>query len=102
LEHIENDGQAMKELFRVLKPGGMAIIQTPFKEGNIYENEKIKSPEEREIHFHQEDHVRIYSAVGLKERLQNAGFQVEIKAFKKESLFGLKEGEKVLFAKKSN
>jgi SAM-dependent methyltransferase len=101
LEHIENDSQAMKELFRVLKPGGIVIIQTPFKEGDIYENEKIKSPEERKIHFHQEDHVRIYSAEGLKDRLQNAGFQVEIKTFKKESLFGLKEGEQVLFAEKS-
>ena len=101
LEHIENDILAMKELFRVLKPGGTAIIQTPFKEGDIYENEKIKSREERKIHFHQEDHVRIYSVEGLKNRLEGAGFQVKGKDFEEDNLFGLKEGEQVLFAKKT-
>ena len=74
LEHIENDGQAMKELFRVLKPGGVAIIQTPFKEGEIYENDKIISPEDRKIHFHQEDHVRIYSVEGLKKSFGKSRF----------------------------
>jgi len=100
LEHIENDAQAMKELFRVLKPGGKAIIQTPFKEGDVYENEAIKSPEDRKNHFHQEDHVRIYSVDGLKSRLEKTGFQVKVNVFKKDLLFELKERETVLFAKK--
>lgn len=101
LEHIENDVQAISELFRVLKPGGTAIIQTPFKTGEIYENEKIKSPEERKIHFQQEDHVRIYSAEGLKNRLEKAGFAVKIRSFEKDEFFGLREGEQVLFAQKT-
>lgn len=100
LEHIENDRQAMQELFRVLKPGGTAIIQTPFKEGDIYENEKIKSPAERKIHFQQEDHVRIYSAEGLKHRLEKAGFKVKIRSFEKDDFYGLKEGERVLIPQK--
>ncbi len=29
LEHIPDDGKAMKELWRVLKPGGWAILQVP-------------------------------------------------------------------------
>ena len=91
----------MKELFRVLKPGGTAIIQTPFKEGDIYENESIKSPEDRKDHFHQEDHVRIYSVEGLKSRMEKAGFQVKINTFKEETFFELKRGEQVIFAEKS-
>jgi len=101
LEHIENDSQAMKELFRVLKPGGKVIIQTPFKEGEIYENDKIKSPEDRKIHFQQEDHVRIYSVEGLKGRLEKTGFKVEANLFEEDTYFGLKNGERVLYAQKS-
>ena len=100
LEHIENDVQAMKELFRVLKPGGTILIQTPFKKGEIYENENIKTPEDRKIHFHQEDHVRIYSVNGLKKRLKSVGFFVEVKDFEEDTFYGLKAGENVLFAKK--
>ena len=53
LEHIENDLKAMKELKRILKPGGKCFIQTPFKSGDIYENEEVKTEEERLIHFGQ-------------------------------------------------
>ena len=102
LEHIEADSQAMKELYRVLKPDGKAIIQTPFKEGEIYENPAVHSPEDRKIHFGQEDHFRIYSVKGLKSRLQNAGFQVEVKGFSEDNYHGLRAGETVLVAQKSN
>ncbi len=78
LEHIDNDLQAMSELYRILKNNGKAIIQTPFKEGEIYENKAITLPQEKLLHFGQEDHVRIYSVEGLKNRLINSGFTVEI------------------------
>ena len=100
LEHIENDAQAMNELLRVLKPGGKAIIQTPFRKGDIYENDAVKSPEERKIHFNQEDHVRIYSVEGLKNRLQKAGFKVIVNRFEADDFLGLRGGESVLFAEK--
>ena len=35
LEHIEDDIQALKELNRIIKKGGICIIQTPFKDGDI-------------------------------------------------------------------
>jgi hypothetical protein len=69
LEHIENDIKAIKELDRILKPEGFCLIQTPFKEGEIYEDSTITSPEGRLKAFGQEDHVRIYGASGLKDRL---------------------------------
>src|SRR5690606_15351560 len=67
LEHIDNDYQAMNELFRVLKKDGTCIIQTPFKEGDIYEDASIINEHDRLIHFGQKDHVRIYSINGLKD-----------------------------------
>jgi len=83
LEHIEEDIKAMSELYRVLKTTGIVYVQTPFKEGDIYENKAIKTPQERRDHFGQEDHVRIYSADGLKARLKNVGFKVEVLNFQK-------------------
>lgn len=81
LEHIDDDIQAMKELFRVTKDNGYCIIQTPFKEGDTYEDATITSPADREKHFGQDDHLRIYSIKGLKDRLTEVGFEVEIKNY---------------------
>ena len=78
LEHIINDGKAISELYRILKPGGSCYIQTPFKEGDIYEDFNITDPKERIIQFGQNDHVRIYSPEGLKQRITQAGFNAEI------------------------
>lgn len=82
LEHIDDDIQAMKELYRVTKMNGYCIIQTPFKDGNTYEDATITSPTEREKHFGQDDHLRIYSIKDLKNRLTRVGFDVEIKNYK--------------------
>lgn len=100
LEHITDDKKAMSELYRVLKKEGAVLIQTPFKEGEIYENYNIVSPEDRLKHFGQEDHVRIYSVSGLKERLQNAGFKTEVKVFDEDSYQGFTKNEVVIVCKK--
>lgn len=78
LEHVEDDHKAINELYRILKKGGGLIIQTPLKDGDIYENPEIVSEEDRLIHFGQKDHIRIYSIIGLKERLLSVGFKVKI------------------------
>tara|TARA_R100001369_G_scaffold2745_5_gene8908 strand:+ start:28799 stop:29533 length:735 start_codon:yes stop_codon:yes gene_type:complete len=85
LEHIENDIKAMKELYRILTPGGSTFIQTPFKQGDIYEDYSIISEEDRKVAFGQEDHVRIYSADVLNKRLQSVGFKTELVEFKNEA-----------------
>ena len=100
LEHIEDDKKAIAELYRVLKPNGSCVIQTPFKEGDIYEDYSIKSPKERLKAFGQEDHVRVYSVEGLKKRLMESGFEnIEIKTFPNEERYGFME-ETVLIARK--
>lgn len=103
LEHITNDIKAISELYRVLKIKGKILLQTPFKEGDIYEDYSIISPEKRMEHFGQKDHVRVYSATGLKKRLENIGFKVLTKsfAFSNEDLyFGFKSPESVLILTK--
>ena len=77
LEHIEDDLLAMREIYRTLKPGGTAILQVPIalKLKNTYENSEITTKKEREEHFGQFDHVRLYGA-DYKKRLENAGFKV--------------------------
>jgi len=103
LEHIDDDGRAISELHRILKSDGTCIVQTPFKEGDIYEDPLIQGSEERLKHFGQTDHVRIYSVEGLKNRLSLSGFQVEIRAFiePSDNKFGFKEKEYILIARKT-
>lgn len=102
LEHIPDDYKAIQELYRILNRGGRCLIQTPFKEGDIYENPLITAPNERIRHFGQEDHVRIYSVNGLAKRLEMAGFPVETLSFDEEynNPNGFSEKEVVLVCKK--
>jgi SAM-dependent methyltransferase len=80
LEHIPDDREVMKELFRVLKRGGAAILQVPIglRLGAILESLEALSDDERIDRFGQKDHVRIYSLQGIRERLELAGFRVRV------------------------
>lgn len=102
LHFVENDIQAMKELYRVLKYNGVCIIQTPFKEGEIYENPSVKTEEGRLQHFGAVDHMRIYSVKGLNERLSNCGFNVEIREYNEDlnNKYGFKNQETILICRK--
>lgn len=77
LEHIPDDAKAMAELRRVLRPDGLAVIMVPIRAGATYEDPAITSPQQRLIHFQQEDHVRIYG-LDLVDRLAAAGFATEV------------------------
>jgi SAM-dependent methyltransferase len=100
LEHVIEDVKAMSELHRVLKPTGTVVIQTPFKEGDIYEDYTITSETERLLHFGQEDHVRIYALDGLKKRLESVGFTIVVNQYKKDEDLGFSENEIVILATK--
>lgn len=79
LEHVPEDIKAMKEFYRVLKPGGWAMLQVPLDKNRLetYEDFSITEPGKREIAFGQYDHVRVYG-LDYKERLNKAGFKVDI------------------------
>lgn len=77
LEHVDDALQCMKELYRVLKPGGFGIMQVPqdFTRETTFEDPTITSPEEREKHYWQKDHVRLFGK-DYPEWLRKAGFTV--------------------------
>src|SRR5690606_31148974 len=80
LEHVPDDLGAMKQVLRVLRPGGWALLQVPldWSRPTTYEDANIVDPRERMRAFGQADHVRWYGRDYL-ERLQKAGFLVEIR-----------------------
>ncbi|MCE9530468.1 MAG: methyltransferase domain-containing protein [Planctomycetes bacterium] len=89
LEHIPDDRKAMSEMLRVLRPGGVAIVQVPYIEANekTDEDPSVTDPQERERRFGQFDHVRLYGR-DLMDRLRAAGFAVEeIRPFRKMNEF---------------
>lgn len=103
LEHVVDDKKAMSELYRIVKPGGNVYIQTPFKNGEIYEDFSVVLPEDRLKHFGQEDHLRIYSVEGLKSRLENVGFKIIVKSYNEQETdgyFGFKSTETVIIGSK--
>lgn len=77
LEHIPDDTKAMQELFRVLKPGGMAILQIPqdLKRETTFADDSITDQKERAAIFGQYDHVRIYGR-DYFDKLRSIGFTV--------------------------
>lgn len=80
LEHIPDDGRAMRELRRVLKPGGIALLQVPLgmRLTQTVEDPSVADPKERERRFGQFDHVRIYEQGDYLVRLRAAGFEIEL------------------------
>ena len=78
LEHIPDDTTAMQELYRVLKPGGMAILQIPqdLSRAKTFTDDTITDPKERAAIFGQYDHVRIYGR-DYFDKLRAVGFKVD-------------------------
>ena len=107
LEHIPDDRRAMRELFRVLKPGGWAILQVPvdLDRDTTFEDPGLSSPEERERIFGQKDHVRIYGR-DYEDRLKEAGFIVNLDWYVKEldeeliNRYGIRRDEVIYFCVK--
>ncbi len=108
LEHIPNDIAAIKELYRVMKPGGWGILQVPIEmeREETYEDESITLPDDRQKAFGQFDHVRIYGRDYFK-RLESVGFTVVLEDYSiklspaEKFRFGFGNGENLHVVKKS-
>lgn len=77
LEHVPDDRQAMRELHRILKPDGWAVLMVPITADKTVEDPSITDPAERERLFGQADHVRRYGP-DFADRLKEAGFAVTV------------------------
>ncbi len=80
LEHIPDDRKAMREIYRVLGPEGVAILQVPYSEtlAATIEEPDISDPDRQAMLFGQKDHVRIYSLRDYVQRLEAVGFGVRL------------------------
>ena len=77
LEHVDDDRRAMRELRRILRTRGWALVQVPMWDKPTDEDPTITDPAERARRFWQPDHVRLYGP-DIADRLQAAGFAVRV------------------------
>jgi len=108
LVYVAADGQAMREIFRVLRSGGWALLQVPMdlSREKTFEDPSVTDPRERHRVFGQYDHVRIYGR-DYPQRLEEAGFEVALDEFVKElpasmiGELGLDTNETIYLCRKS-
>ena len=106
LEHIEDDHAAMGELYRVLRPGGWAVVSVPIDlDAETFEDPSITEPEERLRWFGERSHVRAYGR-DLQDRLEAAGFSIQLDRAEDVPAetrvrFGLRNDENIFFCQKA-
>ncbi|MFM8559383.1 MAG: methyltransferase domain-containing protein [bacterium] len=79
LEHVPEARLAMRELRRVLAPGGRAILMVPVltTRTSTDEDPTVTDVDERWRRFGQDDHVRMYARADWLARLRESGWTIE-------------------------
>ena len=104
MEHVADDAVAMAEVYRVLKPGGWAMLQVPIAlalgPGQTVEDPSVTTEAGRIRVFGQADHVRLYAAPDYVKRLERTGFRVTVSSCETElpgdaSRYGLEPQEHI-------
>lgn len=79
LEHVESDDQAIKELYRITRPGGCGILVAPIILGleSTLEDPSVTDDAGRWRLYGQNDHLRLYAHDDYVKKIRSHGFQVD-------------------------
>ena len=83
LEHVQDDGAALGEIYRVLVPGGSALLLVPIPLDIAATDELSATDEpvgaaESIRRFGQQDHIRMYAKADFMRRIEAAGFVLTV------------------------
>jgi len=102
LEHVD-DTAALAEMFRILRPGGQAVITVPMIEGwdETHEDPALVTEAERRLHYGDPSHLRFYGR-DVRDRIRAAGFDLaEYVAVEPDvSTHALHRGERIFVGRK--
>ena len=102
LEHVD-DAAAFAEIYRVLSPGGQAVITVPLIEGfdETYEDPSLATREAKALHYGDPEHLRWFGR-DFRTRFGAPGFDVvEYTALEPEAArYALHRGEKIFIGRK--
>lgn len=81
MEHVADDMMAISEISRVLKPGGFAILQTPYsaKLKVTWSDSGIDTDDGRLNIYGQEDHVRVFGR-DIFDRFASCGLESKVQS----------------------
>ncbi|MCC2099441.1 MAG: methyltransferase domain-containing protein [Hyphomicrobiales bacterium] len=79
MEHVLDDAKGFSEISRVLKKGGVLLLQVPYARDTCLtdEDDGVVNPKERERRFGQFDHVRMYGK-DITDRISAAGLHCDV------------------------
>ncbi len=102
LEYVD-DVKALREIYRILSPSGLALLMFPIVEGweRTYENPAFTSASDQFRYFGLAGHVRMYGR-DVRDRITDAGFGLAEFTAEEPNVarYGLLRGEKIFVAKK--